>query len=64
MCGRLALLPQSLEVLPLYGRGVLTYRGGFGDVFKDHYQGREVAVKVLRVYETSDFKKIRKVCCL
>jgi hypothetical protein len=40
------------------------YRGGFGDVFKDQYQGREVAVKVLRVYGTSDFKKIRKVGCL
>jgi len=31
-------------------------------VWKGEYQGRPVAAKVLRVYSTSDFGKIRKVC--
>jgi len=36
--------------------------GGFADVWKGHYQGEDVAVKVLRVYLTSDFERIRRVC--
>ena len=35
--------------------------GGFADVWRGNYEGREVAVKVLRVYMTSDFKKITRV---
>jgi len=35
--------------------------GGFADVWKGKYHGREVAAKVLRVYSTNDFEKIRKV---
>ena len=35
--------------------------GGFADVWKGQRNGREVAVKVLRVYSTSDFEQIRKV---
>ena len=34
--------------------------GGFGDVWKGHYDGREVAAKALRVYQTSNFERIRK----
>ena len=37
------------------------YRGGFADVWKGEHQGRQVAVKVLRVYSTSDFEKITGV---
>ena len=35
--------------------------GGFADVWKGNHEGKEVAAKVLRVYLTSDFEKIRKV---
>jgi hypothetical protein len=35
--------------------------GGFADVWKGQHRGREVAAKVLRVYLTSDFERIRKV---
>ena len=62
MCARHALLPASLKIehydsLP----GVLLYRGGFGDVWKREYRGREVAVKVLRIYATSDLPEITRV---
>lgn len=47
--------------------------GGFAEVWKGEYQGREVAVKVLKVYLTSDLDKIThvgsqhllsEICCL
>ena len=37
------------------------YHGGFAEVRKGEHQGREVAVKVLKVYQTSDFDKITRV---
>jgi len=35
--------------------------GGYADVWKGEHQGREVAVKVLKVYLTSDFDEITRV---
>ena len=32
-------------------------------MWKAQYDGKEVAVKILRVYLTSNFEKIRKVGC-
>lgn len=59
MCGRHALLPEALKVPVYYGKtGVALYRGGFGDVWKGEYCGRDVAVKVLRTYSNSDLQKI------
>ena len=37
------------------------YHGGYADVWKGESQGHQVAVKVLRVYSTSDFEKITNV---
>ena len=37
------------------------YRGGCADVWKGKYRDLQVAVKVLRVYSTSDFEKIKSV---
>ena len=34
------------------------YRGGFADVWKGVYCGRDVAVKVIRTYPNSDLQKI------
>ena len=39
----------------------MLYRGAFGDVTKREYQGREVAVKRLRIYGTSDLQKVIRV---
>ena len=35
--------------------------GGYAGVWKGEYEGREVAVKVLRVYLTSDLNQITRV---
>ena len=63
ICGRQALLPKSVSI-PLCYDPMETPQGhgGFADVWKGHYQGEDVAVKVLRVYLTSDFERIRRVC--
>ena len=62
ICGRQALLPRSLQIPLCYDRSDSPlYRGGYADVWKGEHRGRHVAVKVLRVYSTSDFDKITSV---
>jgi hypothetical protein len=39
-------------------------RGGFADVSRSTYQGRQVAIKVVRVYITSDLDVILSVSLL
>lgn len=34
------------------------YRGGYADVWKGEHCGREVAVKVIRVYSKSNLEKV------
>ena len=46
-----------LEKLPVAG-------GGYSHVYRGAFRGRIVAVKVMRVNETSDFVRILKVCCI
>ena len=65
MCGQHALLPRALKITAQYDRTRdALYRGGFADVWKGEYDGREVAVKVLRTYSDSDLQKITGVGCL
>ena len=62
VCGHRALLPRSLQIPLCYDRlQVPQYEGGCADVWMGSHQGRRVAAKVLRVYSTSDFGKIRRV---
>ncbi|KAF9789392.1 kinase-like domain-containing protein [Thelephora terrestris] len=64
ICGRHALLPRSLKIPLCYDRqGTALYHGGYADVWKGEYRGLQVAVKVLRVYSTSDFEKITSRFC-
>ena len=59
MCGRHKLLPKGLVISVCYGRtGVAPYRGGFADVWKGRYHGRDVAVKVVRIYSNVVLQKI------
>ena len=37
------------------------YQGGFAEVWKTEHEGRDVAVKVLKIYVTSDLVKITRV---
>jgi hypothetical protein len=65
ICGCQALLPKSLQIPLCYDRlDVPRYRGGYADVWMGKHQGLQVAVKVLRVYSTSDFDKLINVGCL
>ena len=62
ICGRRALLPRSLQIPICYNQtDTPLYRGGFADVWKGKHEDRCVAVKVLRVYSTSDIGKITNV---
>lgn len=64
ICGRQALLPRSLKMPLCHDRsGTPQYHGGFADVWMGEHKGRKVAVKVLRVYSTSDFEKIISRFC-
>ena len=38
------------------------YRGGYADVWKGEYRGREVAVKVIRLYSRDVLKNVINVC--
>jgi len=63
ICGRHALLPSPFQIPPSsFNRSKeALYSGGYADIWLGEYQGRKVAVKVLRVYSTSDFNKITSV---
>ena len=61
-CSHWTLLPRSLQIPLCYNRSTIPQcRGGYADVWKGEYQGHPVAAKVLRVYSTSEFHKIRRV---
>ena len=64
ICGYHGLLPKALKVPVFYRDGYTLYKGGFADVWKGECRGREVAVKVIRVYSGSDWPKITKVSYL
>ena len=58
-CGRHALLPRALKI-PIYHdrTGDPLYSGGFADVWKWKYCGRDVAVKVIRTYSNINLQKV------
>ena len=58
-CGRHGLLPKALKIPICYDRtGYPCYSGGNADVWKGEYDGRDVAVKVIRTYTSGNLKKI------
>ena len=62
ICGRRGMLPKSLQIPLSYDRlDTPLYHGGYADVWKGKHEGSHVAVKVLRVYSTSDFDKVTTV---
>jgi len=62
MCGRHALLPSPFQIPLCFDRSEeALYSGGYADVWMGAHQGHDVAVKVLKVYSTSDFNKITSV---
>ena len=64
ICGQQALILRSLTIRLDYDvTGDPRYRGRFADVWKGQYQGRDVAVKVLKLRSEGDPGEIRKVGC-
>jgi hypothetical protein len=58
-CGRHALLPETLKIPIRYDRtSAALYRGGFADVWKGGFRGRDVAVKVVRTYSNINLQKV------
>ncbi|KAF9644872.1 kinase-like protein [Thelephora ganbajun] len=63
ICGCQSLLPRSLVITASYDRtGVPLGHGGCADVWKGRSQGRDVAIKVLKMYQCSNHEQIRKFC--
>jgi hypothetical protein len=55
ICGRQALLPRSIQIPLCYNRlDDALYNGGYADVWMGEHRGLKVAVKVLRIYTTSN----------
>ncbi|KAF9780834.1 kinase-like domain-containing protein, partial [Thelephora terrestris] len=64
LCAGHSLLPRSLRIeLGDSLTGTPLYYGGFGDVWKCEHQGRQVAVKVLRMYANKDLRKVTHRFC-
>ena len=62
ICGHYALIPKSMQIPLCYNpTSAPRYQGGFAEVWKGEHEGAEVAVKVLKVFITSDLTKIMKV---
>ena len=60
ICGCHGLLPGSVKIPFDYNPSdTPLYHGGFANVWKGGYQGREVAVKVLNINQTNSDKVIR-----
>ena len=60
MCSRQRMVPKSmLAGEHLNGELIEEYEGGHATIYRGVHEGRPVAVKVMRVYATSDSDK----CC-
>ena len=58
------MIPKSMHIPDCSEGSVEVERGGFADVSQSTYQGRQVAIKVVRVYITSDLDVILSVSLL
>jgi len=49
--------------IPFEQTGNALFRGGFADVWKGEHSGRDVAIKVIRIYSDSDLQRVIGVSC-
>ena len=60
-CSRHRVIPTSMQIPDCSEDSVEVEWGGFADVSRGAHEGRQVAIKVVRVYVTSDLDVIRSV---
>ena len=60
-CSRHRVIPTSMHIPDCSEGSVEVESGGFADVSQGTYEGRRVAIKIVRVYATSDLDVIRSV---
>ena len=63
-CSRHQVIPKSMDIPDCSEGSVEVQGGGFADVSQGMYEGRQVAIKVVRRYVTSDLDLIRSVSVL
>jgi len=63
-CSRHRVIPTSMHIPDCSEDSVEVECGGFADVSRGTYEGRQVAIKVVRTYVTSDLDVIRSVSVL
>jgi len=63
-CGRHGVIPKSMQIPDCSNGSVEVECGGFANISRGMYEGRQVAIKVVRVYVTSDLDVIRSVSIL
>ena len=61
-CSRHGVVPKSMCIPDCSKDSTEVECGGFANVSRGTYEGRQVAIKVVRVYVTSDLDIIRSVC--
>ena len=61
ICSRHRVIPKSMHIPDCLEGTVEVESGGFADVSQGTYEGRRVAIKVVRAYITSDLDLIRSV---
>jgi hypothetical protein len=60
-CSRHRVIPKSMHIPDCSKDSVEVECGGYADVSQSTYKGRQVAIKVVRMYITSDLDIIRSV---
>jgi len=65
ICGQTRLLPTTHMLADgLEKSGDMpAASGGFADVWRGTYNGRQVAIKALRIYNTDDLQQVKKLFC-
>lgn len=62
LCDHYALLPKSLDIqVSIDQTEPPLCHGGFAEVWKGKFHDKEIAIKRLRVYQSSNHEKIRRV---
>ena len=63
-CSKYRVIPKSMHIPDCSEGSVEVESGGFANILRSTYKGRQVAIKVIRVYITSDLEIILGVSIL